>query len=110
VHPGDVIRGDSSGVVVVPREHLDVVIASTREVAQRDGVAAGPRRRRERGRSYRGGSARRGTTEGNGGPSSLRRPRQRGLSLSLELSGPDRRAKLGVLSSIIACGRQANQS
>ena len=36
VHPGDVIRGDSSGVVVVPREHLDVVIASTREVAQRE--------------------------------------------------------------------------
>ncbi|MGR6964312.1 RraA family protein [Geodermatophilus sp. URMC 61] len=36
VHPGDVIRGDSSGVVVVPREHLDTVIASTREVAQRE--------------------------------------------------------------------------
>ena len=36
VHPGDVIRGDSSGVVVVPRAHLDTVIALTREVAQRE--------------------------------------------------------------------------
>jgi 4-hydroxy-4-methyl-2-oxoglutarate aldolase len=36
VHPGDVIRGDSSGVVVVPREHLDIVIALTREIAQRE--------------------------------------------------------------------------
>lgn len=36
VHPGDVIRGDASGVVVVPREHLDTVIALTRAVAQRE--------------------------------------------------------------------------
>ena len=36
VHPGDVIRGDSSGGVVVPREHLDIVIALTREIAQRE--------------------------------------------------------------------------
>lgn len=36
VHPGDVIRGDASGVVVVPREHLDTVIAMTRTVEQRE--------------------------------------------------------------------------
>ena len=36
VHPGDVVRGDASGVVVVPREHLDTVIAMTRAVAQRE--------------------------------------------------------------------------
>ena len=36
VHPGDVVRGDASGVVVVPREHLDTVIAMTRTVEQRE--------------------------------------------------------------------------
>jgi 4-hydroxy-4-methyl-2-oxoglutarate aldolase len=36
VHPGDVIRGDSSGVVVVPRAHVDTVLRLTREVAQRE--------------------------------------------------------------------------
>jgi 4-hydroxy-4-methyl-2-oxoglutarate aldolase len=36
VNPGDVIRGDASGVVVVPREHVDTVIALTRAVAQRE--------------------------------------------------------------------------
>jgi 4-hydroxy-4-methyl-2-oxoglutarate aldolase len=36
VRPGDVLRGDASGVVVVPREHLDAVIALTREVARRE--------------------------------------------------------------------------
>ena len=36
VHPGDVVRGDASGVVVVPREHLDTVIALTRTVEQRE--------------------------------------------------------------------------
>ena len=36
VHPGDVIRGDASGLVVVPREHLDTVIAMTRTVEQRE--------------------------------------------------------------------------
>ncbi len=36
VHPGDVVRGDASGVVVVPREHLDTVIAMTRAVDQRE--------------------------------------------------------------------------
>ena len=36
VRPGDVLRGDASGVVVVPREHLDTVIALTREVARRE--------------------------------------------------------------------------
>ncbi|MFP5371467.1 MAG: RraA family protein [Actinomycetes bacterium] len=36
VHPGDVLRGDDSGVVVVPREHLDAVLALTRAVADRE--------------------------------------------------------------------------
>lgn len=36
VRPGDVVRGDASGVVVVPREHLDSVIALTRAVEQRE--------------------------------------------------------------------------
>ena len=36
VHPGDVLRGDGSGIVVVPREHLDTVIALTRAVAERE--------------------------------------------------------------------------
>src|SRR5919107_1515077 len=36
VHPGDVIRGDASGLVVVPREHLDTVSAMTRTVEQRE--------------------------------------------------------------------------
>jgi regulator of RNase E activity RraA len=36
VRPGDVVRGDASGVVVVPREHLDTVIALTRTVEQRE--------------------------------------------------------------------------
>ncbi len=36
VCPGDVVRGDASGVVVVPREHLDTVIAMTRTVQQRE--------------------------------------------------------------------------
>ena len=36
VHPGDVVRGDASGVVVVPREHLDTVIAMARTVEQRE--------------------------------------------------------------------------
>lgn len=36
VYPGDVIRGDPSGVVVVPRQHLDAVVARTRAVAERE--------------------------------------------------------------------------
>ena len=36
VRPGDVLRGDDSGIVVVPREHLDTVIALTRAVAERE--------------------------------------------------------------------------
>ena len=36
VRPGDVIRGDASGLVVVPREHLAPVLALTREVAGRE--------------------------------------------------------------------------
>ena len=36
VRPGDVVRGDASGVVVVPREHLDTVLALTRTVEQRE--------------------------------------------------------------------------
>jgi len=36
VRPGDVIRGDASGLVVVPREHLAAVLAMTRAVADRE--------------------------------------------------------------------------
>ena len=38
VRPGDVIRGDASGLVVVPQEHLPAVLAMTQTVAdQEDG-------------------------------------------------------------------------
>lgn len=36
VHPGDVLRGDGRGIVVVPREHLDTVITLTGAVAARE--------------------------------------------------------------------------
>jgi 4-hydroxy-4-methyl-2-oxoglutarate aldolase len=36
VRPGDVLRGDASGVVVVPREHLDEVAALARAVDERE--------------------------------------------------------------------------
>jgi 4-hydroxy-4-methyl-2-oxoglutarate aldolase len=36
VRPGDVIRGDASGLVVVPREHLTSVLALTKAVADRE--------------------------------------------------------------------------
>jgi 4-hydroxy-4-methyl-2-oxoglutarate aldolase len=36
VHPGDVVRGDASGLVVVPREHLAAVLELTRAVAERE--------------------------------------------------------------------------
>ncbi|MDL5159887.1 RraA family protein [Actinomycetospora termitidis] len=36
VHPGDVVRGDASGLVVVPREHVDDVVALTRAVDERE--------------------------------------------------------------------------
>ena len=36
VRPGDVVRGDDSGLVVVPREHVDEVVAATREVDERE--------------------------------------------------------------------------
>ncbi|HTQ91965.1 MAG TPA: RraA family protein [Streptosporangiaceae bacterium] len=36
VRPGDVIRGDASGLVVVPREHLAPVLAMTQAVADRE--------------------------------------------------------------------------
>lgn len=36
VHPGDVIRGDASGLVVVPRGELDTVLELTRAVAERE--------------------------------------------------------------------------
>jgi regulator of RNase E activity RraA len=36
VRPGDVVRGDASGVVVVPREHLDAVVELTRAVDRRE--------------------------------------------------------------------------
>jgi 4-hydroxy-4-methyl-2-oxoglutarate aldolase len=46
VQPGDVVRADSSGIVVVPREHLASVLELTRAVAERESgwqaaVAAG---------------------------------------------------------------------
>ena len=36
VRPGDVVRGDASGLVVVPKEHLALVLAMTRAVADRE--------------------------------------------------------------------------
>ena len=36
VRPGDVVRGDPSGVVVIPREHVDEVIALARAVDERE--------------------------------------------------------------------------
>lgn len=36
VRPGDVVRADGSGVVVVPREHLAAVVAAARVVAERE--------------------------------------------------------------------------
>jgi regulator of RNase E activity RraA len=36
VRPGDVVRGDASGLVVVPKEHLASVLAMTQEVADRE--------------------------------------------------------------------------
>lgn len=36
VRPGDVVRADGSGLVVVPREHLATVVALTRVVAERE--------------------------------------------------------------------------
>jgi 4-hydroxy-4-methyl-2-oxoglutarate aldolase len=37
VRPGDVVRGDASGLVIVPKEHLALVIAMTEVVANREG-------------------------------------------------------------------------
>ena len=36
VHPGDVVRADSSGLVVVPRDRLADVVAAARAVAERE--------------------------------------------------------------------------
>ncbi len=36
VHPGDVVRADSSGIVVVPRERVAAVVELTRAVAARE--------------------------------------------------------------------------
>lgn len=36
VHPGDVVRGDASGLVVVPCAELDTVLELTRAVAERE--------------------------------------------------------------------------
>lgn len=36
VRPGDVVRADSSGLVVVPRDELAAVVVATREVAERE--------------------------------------------------------------------------
>jgi regulator of RNase E activity RraA len=32
VHPGDLLRGDSDGVVVIPREHEDKILAAAEEI------------------------------------------------------------------------------
>jgi 4-hydroxy-4-methyl-2-oxoglutarate aldolase len=36
VRPGDVVRGDASGLVVIPKEHLAPVLAMTKAVADRE--------------------------------------------------------------------------
>lgn len=36
MHPGDVVRGDSSGVVVVPRGRVAAAVELTRAVADRE--------------------------------------------------------------------------
>jgi regulator of RNase E activity RraA len=36
VRPGDVVRGDASGLVIVPKEHLAPVLAMTETVANRE--------------------------------------------------------------------------
>src|SRR5689334_10217504 len=36
VRPGDVVRADSSGIVVVPREHLAAVVEASRAVDERE--------------------------------------------------------------------------
>ena len=36
VRPGDVVRGDASGLVVVQKEHLAPVLAMTKTVADRE--------------------------------------------------------------------------
>jgi regulator of RNase E activity RraA len=36
VRPGDVVRADSSGIVVVPRDHLPAVVTAVRAVADRE--------------------------------------------------------------------------
>lgn len=46
VHPGDIVRGDSSGIVIVPRGDVGSVVELTRAVAERetgwrDAIAAG---------------------------------------------------------------------
>jgi 4-hydroxy-4-methyl-2-oxoglutarate aldolase len=37
VRPGDVVRGDASGPVIVPKEYLAPVLAMTEAVANREG-------------------------------------------------------------------------
>jgi regulator of RNase E activity RraA len=36
VRPGDVVRGDASGLVIVPKEHLALVLAMTKVVADQE--------------------------------------------------------------------------
>jgi len=40
VHPGDLIVGDLDGVVVVPRDHVDAVLAAATEIEVREAEQA----------------------------------------------------------------------
>jgi Aldolase/RraA len=42
VRPGDVVRGDASGLVVIPKEHLAPVLAMTKAVADREKTGGRP--------------------------------------------------------------------
>ena len=55
VHPGDILRGDADGVVVIPRAHEDAVLAAAEEIdaveqqiraAVNDGLTLAEARRR----------------------------------------------------------------
>lgn len=39
VHPGDIILGDENGVVVIPRQHAEEVLAASREILKKEDAA-----------------------------------------------------------------------